>query len=165
MARLRMLLLVAFWFGVCCSAATPPKEEAKVTMPVAAENHGPEWEPLADCVFGDVDMCGKTVSCDVGMASWYGPGYHGRRAADGSIYNQWEDTAAHRTLPFGTRVVVTNLSTELITVVTITDRGPFTRDKNGHYNRIIDLSRKAAQEIGMIKAGTARVRICWERAK
>ena len=79
--------------------------------------------------------------------------HHGNRTASGQAYRQGELTAAHRTLPFGTRVRVTNLSNHQSVVVTITDRGPFVR------GRIIDLSRRAARELGILKAGTARVRV------
>jgi rare lipoprotein A len=88
-----------------------------------------------------------------GFASWYGPGFHGKLTASGRTYDQHDLTAAHRTLPLGTRVRVTNLSNGKSTEVTIIDRGPFAKD------RIIDLSHTAAQELGMIEKGTARVRI------
>lgn len=88
-----------------------------------------------------------------GMASWYGPGFHGRRAANGSRYNMYELTAAHRTLPFGTRVRVLNQRTGKSCVVKITDRGPF------HGNRIIDLSKGAASAIGLLSSGVSKVSI------
>jgi peptidoglycan lytic transglycosylase len=89
----------------------------------------------------------------VGEASWYGPGFHGNRTASGEVYDMEELTAAHRRLPFGARVQVVNLDNGRKTQVTINDRGPFAR------GRIIDLSRAAAREIGMLGRGTARVRI------
>jgi len=88
-----------------------------------------------------------------GTASWYGGKFHGRRTASGETYNQNALTAAHRTLPFGTEVVVTNENTGKSVVVRINDRGPFTG------GRIIDLSRQAATAIGMINSGTARVKL------
>lgn len=92
----------------------------------------------------------KAETC---VASQYGvgDGYHGRRAADGSIFNTYALTAAHKTLPFGTRVTVTNLRTGRSVAVKITDRGPFVR------GRCIDLSRAAANAIGM--GGTAPVEV------
>ncbi|HEY9746001.1 MAG TPA: septal ring lytic transglycosylase RlpA family protein [Oculatellaceae cyanobacterium] len=84
-----------------------------------------------------------------GEASWYGPGFHGRRTASGTRYNMYEMTAAHRTLPFGTLVRVTNHHNKKTCVVKITDRGPYV------HGRIIDLSKGAAQAIGM--SGTAKV--------
>jgi rare lipoprotein A len=88
-----------------------------------------------------------------GVASWYGPGFHGRRTSSGEIYNQYDLTAAHQTLPHGTRVRVTNLTNGRSVLVRINDRGPFVDD------RIIDLSYTAAQRIEMIGPGTAPVRI------
>lgn len=88
-----------------------------------------------------------------GIASWYGPGFHGNRSANGEIYNQNALTAAHRNLPFGTRVRVTNLNNGRSVIVRINDRGPFTR------GRVIDLSAAAAQAIGMVQTGVAPVRL------
>jgi rare lipoprotein A len=88
-----------------------------------------------------------------GIASWYGPGFHGKATASGEIYNQNDFTAAHQTLPLGTRVMVTNLENGTSTEVLINDRGPFAK------GRIIDLSYSAAQVINMIGPGTALVRV------
>jgi rare lipoprotein A len=88
-----------------------------------------------------------------GIASWYGPGFHGKATASGAIYNQHDLTAAHQTLPLGTRVMVTNLENGRATEVLINDRGPFAK------NRVIDLSYAAAQSIDMIGPGTALVRV------
>lgn len=88
-----------------------------------------------------------------GVASWYGHPYHGRQAANGEIYDMEKMTAAHRTLPFNTWVRVYDLATNRTTEVRITDRGPFVG------GRIIDLSHAAAQELGIIGPGTAKVRI------
>jgi rare lipoprotein A len=90
---------------------------------------------------------------ETGIASWYGPPYHGRRSANGEIYDMEKLTAAHRTLPFDTWVEVTNLVNKKHVDVRITDRGPFV---NG---RIIDLSLAAAREIDMVGSGIVRVRI------
>ncbi len=90
---------------------------------------------------------------ETGVASWYGPGFHGKATANGERYDQSDRTAAHRTLQMPSVVRVTNLDNGQSTIVRINDRGPFAR------NRIIDLSRTAAQEIDMIGRGTARVRI------
>lgn len=88
-----------------------------------------------------------------GMASWYGPGLHGNYSASGEVFNQHAMTAAHRTLPFGTQVRVTNVDNGLSVVVRINDRGPF------HGNRVIDLSTAAAQAIGLVQAGVAPVNV------
>jgi rare lipoprotein A len=88
-----------------------------------------------------------------GVASWYGPGFHGKPTAAGNIYDQNDFTAAHQTLPLGTRVLVTNLTNGSSTEVTINDRGPFAK------GRIIDLSYAAGHALGMIGPGTAPVRL------
>lgn len=90
---------------------------------------------------------------ETGIASWYGRPYHGRRSANGEIYDMEKFTAAHRTLPFDTWVEVLNLSNHKTTQVRITDRGPFV---NG---RIIDLSHAAARQVGLIGPGIAKVRL------
>ncbi len=88
-----------------------------------------------------------------GLASWYGPGFHGKRTANGEVYDMDAMTAAHKALPFGLIVEVKNLDNGQKIKVRINDRGPFVR------GRIIDLSREGARRIGMIGPGTARVRI------
>ena len=88
-----------------------------------------------------------------GRASWYGPGFHGRTTANGERFNQNAMTAAHRSLPFGTRVKVTNLNNGRSVIVRINDRGPFAK------GRVIDLSKAAAGVIGMLNSGTAPVRL------
>ena len=89
----------------------------------------------------------------VGLASWYGPGFHGRPTASGRTYDMNAMTAAHQTLPFGTKVRVTNLENGRSASLTVNDRGPFVQD------RIIDVSRKAATRLGFHKDGVARVRV------
>jgi rare lipoprotein A len=88
-----------------------------------------------------------------GIASWYGPGFHGRRSASGERFNQNELTAAHKTLPFGTQVRVTNLNNGRSVTVRINDRGPYSG------RRVLDLSAEAARQIGMMGTGTAPVKI------
>jgi rare lipoprotein A len=90
---------------------------------------------------------------EIGIASWYGDPYSGRRAASGEIFDKENFTAAHRTLPFQTWVEVTDLDNGKIVNVRIIDRGPFV---NG---RIIDLSLAAARELEMVGPGTARVKL------
>ena len=88
-----------------------------------------------------------------GMASWYGNGFSGRRTANGETFNPGQLTAAHRTLPFGTKVRVTNLRNGRSVVVRINDRGPHAR------GRVIDLSTGAARLIGVLQSGLAPVAI------
>ena len=94
-----------------------------------------------------------TNGVQVGVASWYGPGFHGNRTANGEIYDQYELTAAHPSLPLGTCVMVTNLENGRAVQVRVNDRGPFVD------GRAIDLSYAAARTIGMVGPGTVRVRI------
>lgn len=88
-----------------------------------------------------------------GTASWYGPGFHGKKTASGEIYDQTKFTAAHKTLPLGTKALVTNLDNGSTVEVEINDRGPFVS------GRIIDLSRAAASELGLVANGTAPVKV------
>ncbi len=88
-----------------------------------------------------------------GTASWYGPGFNGKKTASGEKFDMNKFSAAHRKLPFGTKVRVTNLNNGKSVIVRINDRGPF---KKG---RVIDLSKKAAEQIGLIKSGVAPVKI------
>ena len=88
-----------------------------------------------------------------GEASWYGPGFHGRPTASGETYDQNELTAAHRSLPLGTKAEVTDIETGNSVEVTINDRGPYAKE------RVIDLSKAAARELGITEEGTATVKI------
>ena len=94
-----------------------------------------------------------------GMASWYGPGFHGGKTANGEVFDKHDMTAAHRTLPLPSIVKVTLLSTGKSAYVRVNDRGPYAR------SRIIDLSYGAAKEIGMIAKGTGKVRVEYQLAE
>lgn len=118
-----MAVALSSWSGAACAKKKPDKKAAK----------------------------GAYV--EEGQASWYGKKFHGRKTASGEKFNMHALTAAHKTLPFGTRVKVTNLDNSKSVVVKINDRGPFTK------GRIIDLSYAAAKKVGMIESGVARVRI------
>ncbi|MGD1859786.1 MAG: septal ring lytic transglycosylase RlpA family protein [Leptolyngbyaceae cyanobacterium] len=107
----------------------------------------PEPEPVAAIADWGV------ASTFSGQASWYGPGFNGRQTASGEIFNQNAMTAAHRTLPFGTQVRVTNVNNNRFVIVRINDRGPFS------HGRVIDLSAGAAREIGLDRAGVGPVRV------
>jgi rare lipoprotein A len=88
-----------------------------------------------------------------GDASWYGPGFHGKKTASGEIYDQTKLTAAHKTLPLGSKARVTNLENGSTVEVQINDRGPFIE------GRIIDLSKAAAWALGFVEAGIVPVRV------
>jgi rare lipoprotein A len=122
--RFTFLSLAVIWLAAC---SVPP---SRIQPPVATK--------------------GASQS---GIASWYGPGFHGKATASGVIYNQHDLTAAHQTLPLGTRVLVTNLDNSKSVEVLINDRGPFVK------GRIIDLSFAAGEALGMIRPGTIPVRI------
>jgi rare lipoprotein A len=91
-----------------------------------------------------------------GKASWYGPGFHGKQTANGERFNQNDLTVAHKTLPFGTVLCVTNLKTAKTIKVRVNDRGPYIK------GRALDLSKKAAQSLGFLNQGTCNVsyKIC-----
>lgn len=120
--------------------APPLKEVAGMPKP-------PQPKPSENIAFGPVRFSLR------GMASWYGPGFHGNRTANGETYNQHALTAAHRSLPFGTRVRVTHTRTGRSVVVRINDRGPYIG------GRVLDLSAGAARVLGMMGSGVAPVRV------
>lgn len=109
------------------------------------------------CIFF-FTSCAHYIS-EAGKASYYADKFEGRATASGEKFHQHKKTAAHRTLPFGTKVKVTNKTTGKSTKVRINDRGPFV---NG---RIIDLSKRAAKKIDMIEAGIAEITIRYKRKK
>ncbi|MDP3164858.1 septal ring lytic transglycosylase RlpA family protein [Hydrogenophaga sp.] len=129
-SALSLALATVLWLGGCATQA-------------------PSVPPLPDVGSPDVVLEGREI--ERGGASWYGEPFHGRRTASGEIFNMNELTAAHKTLPFGTRVRVRNLATGQDVLVRINDRGPHVR------GRIIDLSRAAAAQVGLLRTGTATV--------
>ncbi|MGC1362810.1 MAG: septal ring lytic transglycosylase RlpA family protein [Silvibacterium sp.] len=118
----------------------PQTAESQPTVPNSEE--GAEEVPA-----------GRPIYSETGMASWYGPPYNKRRGANGEVYDENAISAAHRTLPMGSLIRVTNLQTGQSAMMRITDRGPFVPD------RTIDLSVGAAKALGVWRPGTARVRI------
>ncbi|MGH7798074.1 MAG: septal ring lytic transglycosylase RlpA family protein [Candidatus Binatia bacterium] len=126
-------------------------------MPVAiTSDAGPNTANIAPVEFSDRKVATPALlkpPAHVGLASWYGPGFTGKKTASGDIFDDRELTAAHRTLPLGSKAKVTNLSNGKSVYVEINDRGPFVED------RIIDLSQAAASALGMIDQGIVQVRI------
>lgn len=102
-------------------------------------------------IIASLFLFGSNVNAQIGVASWYGPGFNGKKTASGAVFNMNKLTAAHKTLRFGTKVKVTNLNNGKSVLVVINDKGPFIR------GRIIDLSHAAKAAIGM--GGTAPVSI------
>ncbi|MBI2896670.1 MAG: septal ring lytic transglycosylase RlpA family protein [Deltaproteobacteria bacterium] len=146
-------LCVVVW--ACGGAATVSRRPTRPRSPVTAAGHrahpappGPEQDSAAA---PERDESEEELE---GLATYYGPGFHGRRTASGERFDARALTAAHRTLRFGTRVRVTSLRTGRSVVVRINDRGPF-----GRRERVIDLSVGAARRIGLDRAGVMQVRL------
>lgn len=105
---------------------------------------------VAALVTGLLSFTGSAMA-QCGTASWYGPGFHGKKTASGTRFNQNAMTAAHKSLPFGTVVTVKDQRTGKSVQVTINDRGPYAK------GRIIDLSKAAATKLGIVARGTGKV--------
>jgi peptidoglycan lytic transglycosylase len=153
----RLAFVVALsWLAAGCAHRTyttrPPAPPPQQPYPPASPGEqipAPSTPPTG--VAPPAAVPGEFV--EQGIASWYGVPFNGHRTSDGEIYNMYQFTAAHRTLPFGSIVQVTDLSNGRQTEVRINDRGPFVN------NRIIDLSYSAAEALGMVGPGTAPVRL------
>lgn len=133
------------------ASGLPAAPELSETAKPAVHRHSPVTEPSLPASIEA--PLGKPTTTEIGLASWYGPPYHNHAAADGSIFDQNALTAAHRELPMGTIIRVTNLATNESVVARITDRGPFIP------GRTLDLSLAAAKAIGVYRAGVAKVKI------
>jgi len=144
--RLRRLTLLLFLCGLsaCASHPSAPPQTSRGTYKVGEpyQIDGTWYYPSEDYSYDET-----------GIASWYGQDFHGQKTANGEIFNKDELTAAHRTLPLPTLARVTNLDNGRSIVVRINDRGPFSRA------RIIDVSQRAAQLLGFVQQGTAKVRV------
>ena len=125
------------------SATMPPDEVKEPVDPT----------PVAVLPEPKLKLLPEVVRVITGEASWYGPGFYGNQTANGEIYRQGTMTAAHRTLPFGTKVRVTNLWNGRSAVIRINDRGPFID------HRVIDLGHGAASTLGLISSGIAQVKL------
>lgn len=143
-------LAVLLWVAGCTSRiySTPPSSKSGTVTVRDAKTRpytvmGRTYYPLKSARGYD----------EVGMASWYGKDFHGKKTASGRVYNMYGLSAAHKTLPLGTKVRVTNLANNRSTILTIDDRGPFVR------GRILDLSYGAAKRLGTLERGVAKVRI------
>jgi rare lipoprotein A len=127
-------------------AAPSPKPLPPAEVPESEKSEPETSEPT-------VPAETKPILTETGMASWYGPPYHNRRGSNGEVYNMNAMTAAHRTLPLGSIVRVTNVKTGDSALVRITDRGPFIP------GRVLDLSLAAARKVNVYTPGVARVRV------
>jgi len=138
------------------TTTAPPVEPQPESSPppAAAETPAPtEREETADLAEPTLPADAKPISIETGLASWYGPPYHNRRGSNGEVYNMHAMTAAHRTLPLGSIVRVTNVKTGAAALVRITDRGPFIP------GRVIDLSLAAAKKLDVWQPGVAQVKV------
>jgi rare lipoprotein A len=134
------------------SPAPPPSRgAAKNSHPPGKENRTKETD--ADLGEPTLAAGSKPLATETGRASWYGPPYHNRRGSNGEVYNMHAMTAAHRTLPLGSIVRVTNLNTGHTALVRITDRGPFIP------GRVLDLSLAAARKLDVYQPGVAEVKM------
>jgi len=122
-----------------CSTTSRPASSIAIAKPDAVQIPGSPAAPV------------RPVR--VGEASWYGPGFSGRKTASGDVFDEEKFTAAHKTIPLGSRARVTNLANGKSIEVEINDRGPYV------HGRIIDLSQAAAHALGIIHRGTAKVRV------
>ncbi len=151
MRQILTLLVLASFLAAC--SASGSKMPADNVVPVGANGGygkvGKPYKISGKWYYPAVDQAYD----EVGIASWYGKQFHGKKTANGEIYNMNSLTAAHKTLPLPTNVKVTNLQNGRSIIVRVNDRGPFVGD------RVIDLSRRAAQVLGFTNQGTTKVRV------
>ena len=123
--------------------------EDKITEPIVAENVVSVEEETITADRSLVEFVDKGSM----KASWYGPGFHGRKTANGEVYDQMSFTAAHKSLKFGTLLKITNQKNNKSVVIRINDRGPYI------HGRDLDLSKAAALELGMVRKGVAKIKV------
>ncbi len=151
-------LVAAFSLSACASPAADTSAQAAAT---AQPDVVVKTEPLHTTANLSYKVAGKQYRptkkieqfSQTGKASWYGPGFHGKKTSSGERFDMNTLSAAHRTLPIPSYARVTNLSNGKSVVVRINDRGPF------HGNRVMDVSKAAAKELGFIHTGTANVKV------
>lgn len=151
-------LVAAFSLSACASPAADTSAQAAAT---AQPDVVVKTEPLHTTANLSYKVAGKQYRptkkieqfSQTGKASWYGPGFHGKKTSSGERFDMNTLSAAHRTLPIPSYARVTNLSNGKSVIVRINDRGPF------HGNRVMDLSKAAAKELGFIHTGTANVKV------
>ena len=151
-------LVAAFSLSACASPAADTSAQATTT---AQPDVVVKTEPLHKTANLSYKVAGKRYQptkkieqfSQTGKASWYGPGFHGKKTSSGERFDMNTLSAAHRTLPIPSYARVTNLSNGKSVIVRINDRGPF------HGNRVMDVSKAAAKELGFIHTGTANVKV------
>ena len=145
---MRKLVFLFILTTLLLSCATSPRYQHTSSSPAATKSNSQRTaspSPAKNSTDKKHEM--------VGQASWYGPGFHGKTTANGEKFNQNAMTAAHKTLPFNTNVKITDLETGKSVVVRINDRGPYAK------GRIIDLSKRAAEKLGMKEKGHTKVKL------
>jgi peptidoglycan lytic transglycosylase len=160
MMKLKFALPVAVLALLTACSHKPARVAVPSAPPPTATEPGETPSPPVEATIPpstmpeiEVPPDAKPILVQTGIASWYGPPYDQRRGSNGEIYDMHAMTAAHRTLPLGSIVRVVNVETKASAIVRITDRGPFIE------GRIIDLSKAAAKQIGMLQKGTTEVRV------
>ncbi len=140
-----LYLLILILFGQQACASSPDKTSSEITPPTQRPYviNKKKYYPIPS----------SAGYVDTGLASWYGPDFHGEKTSNGETYNMYGSTAAHKLLPMNTMLLVHNLENGRKEIVRINDRGPFVK------GRIIDLSYTTAKKLGVLHKGTARVRI------
>lgn len=159
MKRLVFVLALTFLLAGCShkrvTVAVPPAPASQPRVPAGTTptESGETRLPETELPTIEIPPDTKPLLVETGIASWYGAPYHNRRGSNGEIYDMNAMTAAHRTLPLGSIVRVTELQNHHSVIVRITDRGPFVE------GRIIDLSQAAARKLGLVQKGTAKVEV------
>jgi len=145
-----ILLLMLFLHGCAAKKAPPEPPAVSAAVPAAIPPTQRPYKIMGKTYY---PLPSSEGYVEKGVASWYGKKFHGRKTSNGEIYDMYEATAAHKTLPMNTLVLVENLENGKEMAVRINDRGPFVK------NRIIDLSLTAAHKLGMVNNGTAKVKV------
>jgi rare lipoprotein A len=164
LAGMTLVVLLAAGCGHKKTVARTPATAPPVSQPLGAagstETSNTTRIPVTELPPGGISdedrefvQSHKPIFSEEGAATWYTAPYKGRKAANGEVFRDDALTAAHRTLPMGSLIVVTNLTTRQSSAMRISDRGPFVQD------RILDLSIASAKSVGVYRVGTARVRI------
>jgi len=154
--RVAALVVSAIVVTTCAGREVPPAPPpvpTSLSSAPSSSSPAPAANIASREVHREADVVPREVYRETGTASWYGRELHGRKTASGEIFDMNGISAAHRTLPLGTTIRVTNLENQKALDVRVNDRGPFAR------NRVIDLSYGAAKELGFIAQGTVGVRI------
>lgn len=154
-------LVMTIMLAAGCAGKETPEPPGRPTPPARHGTVEPTARPHVEPTARPYTVLGQTYHpiasadgfAEQGVASWYGPQFHTKRTASGEVYNMYDLTAAHRVLPMQTKIKVTNLENGKSVVLRVNDRGPFVND------RVVDLSYAAAQELDVVRPGTAKVHV------